>query len=178
MTDDATLRALAERVGAMLRRQGRVVTAAESCTAGWIAKALTDVPGSSGWFEEGFVTYSDEAKARRLGVRSQTLAKHGAVSEHTVIEMAKGALRASGAQQAVAVSGIAGPDGGTPDKPVGTVWFAWAWDTTPPGRHGVAQQRYAVTTAVHRFEGDRDAVRRQTVAAALEGFLREHEPEV
>src|SRR6186713_172950 len=105
-----------------LRAQYRIVTA-ESCTGGWIAKAFTDAAGSSRWFECGYVTYSNAAKVRDLGVSSRTLDEHGAVSEPTVREMAGGALRVSGADVAIAVSGIAGPDGGSAEKPVGTVWF-------------------------------------------------------
>jgi nicotinamide-nucleotide amidase len=132
---------------------------AESCTGGWIAKLITDVPGSSAWFERGFVTYSDIAKQEMLGVRETTLAAHGAVSAATVQEMALGALANSHAQVAVAVSGIAGPDGGSPEKPVGLVWLGWALE------HGPAQCRRQV------FPGDREAVRRQAVAAALQGLL-------
>ena len=153
---DADLYALAERAGQALRAAGWRIATAESCTAGWIAKALTDVPGSSQWFECGYVTYSDAAKMRDVGVCAQTLATHGAVSEATVREMAQGALRNSGAELAVAVSGIAGPDGGTPQKPVGTVWFAV-----------LARTRREPQCVVLRFTGDREAVRRQTVAHAL-----------
>lgn len=153
---DADLYELAERTGRALRAAGWRIATAESCTAGWIAKALTDVPGSSQWFECGYVTYSDKAKMRDVGVCARTLATHGAVSEATVRQMAEGALRSSGAQLAVAVSGIAGPDGGTPAKPVGTVWFSVA-----------AQGRRDPQCVVRHFSGDREAVRRQTVAHAL-----------
>jgi len=157
---DADLYALAERTGRALQAvRGRIATA-ESCTAGWIAKALTDVPGSSRWFECGYITYSNAAKIRDLGVSEQTLAEQGAVSEAAVREMVAGALARSGAQIAVAVSGIAGPDGGTPDKPVGTVWLAVAMRTRP--------ERLCERCG---FEGDRDAVRRQTVAQALRRVL-------
>lgn len=157
---DPDLYALAERVGQALQAiRGRIATA-ESCTAGWIAKALTDVPGSSRWFECGYVTYSNAAKIRDLGVSEQTLAEHGAVSAATVREMAEGALARSGAEVAVAVSGIAGPEGGTPEKPVGTVWLAVAMRNRP-------QRLYERCG----FEGDRDAVRRQTVAHALRRTL-------
>ncbi len=153
---DADLYELAERAGQALRAAGWRIATVESCTAGWIAKALTDVPGSSQWFECGYVTYSNAAKMRDVGVSPQTLAAHGAVSEATVREMVQGALRTSGAELAVAVSGIAGPDGGTPEKPVGTVWFAVAaWTRREP------------ECVVRRFSGDREAVRRQTVAHAL-----------
>src|SRR5205807_403857 len=132
MASDPELYVLAERVGEKLKAAGRRLVTAESCTAGWVAKALTDVPGSSQWFECGYVTYSDAAKARDLGVAPRTLQSLGAVSEQTVREMAEGALRVSGVDLALAVSGIAGPDGGTPDKPVGTVWFCAAVRRPPP----------------------------------------------
>ncbi len=157
---DADLYALAERTGRALRAARWRIATAESCTAGWIAKALTDVPGSSRWFECGYITYSNAAKIRDLGVSEQTLAEQGAVSEATVREMVDGALARSGAQIAVAVSGIAGPEGGTPDKPVGTVWLAVAMRARP--------QRFCERCG---FEGGRDAVRRQTVAHALRRAL-------
>ncbi len=161
MTEFEDIAALARRTGEALLAAGRLVTTAESCTGGWIAKALTDVAGSSSWFGAGLVTYSNEAKRSLLGVRAATLDGHGAVSEETVREMAVGALAASGADIAVAVSGIAGPDGGTPDKPVGTVWFAWAVS-------GATPVTYA--ECVH-FDGDRETVRRRTVCHALGGVL-------
>jgi len=136
---------------------------AESCTGGWIAKALTDIAGSSQWFTEGFVTYSNESKVQRLGVPRSVLARDGAVSEATVRAMAAGALRRTEADLAVAVTGIAGPGGAVPGKPVGTVWIGWA------ERHG---RRIAVDVELKHFRGDRDAVRRKTVRAALEGLLR------
>src|SRR5512146_130710 len=111
--------ALATRVGAQLKAQGMMLAAAESCTGGWVAQALTAIAGSSEWFERGFVTYSDAAKQERLGVNAATLAAHGAVSEHTAREMAAGALARSRAQVALAITGIAGPSGGTAQKPVG-----------------------------------------------------------
>jgi nicotinamide-nucleotide amidase len=156
------LKHLAERVGRHLLKAHRHAATAESCTGGWIAKALTDIAGSSHWFCEGFVTYSDESKARRLGVPRAVLARHGAVSEATVRAMAAGALRRSNAQVAVAVTGIAGPGGAVPGKPVGTVWLAWA------ARRGGAIR---IATALKRFRGDRETVRRKTVRAALQGFL-------
>jgi len=162
-TTDRVLYVLANRVGKRLLRQGRRVTTAESCTGGWIAKALTDVPGSSQWFGEGFVTYSNEAKARRLQVSRAILEHHGAVSEAAAIAMAEGALRRAGADVSVAVTGIAGPDGAVPGKPVGTVWFSWA------ERRG---NRVRVTAERRNFRGDREAVRRKTVEAALRGLLR------
>ncbi len=141
----------------LLHARLRVVTA-ESCTAGWIAKALTDTAGSSDWLDSGYITYSNDAKRRVLGVSARTLARFGAVSERTVREMARGALGASGAEVAIAVSGIAGPDGGTPDKPVGTVWFCIA---RRRGRSAV------LVTALERFGGGREAVRRKSVERAL-----------
>ncbi len=159
---DAELYALAARVGEHLRAGGRRITTAESCTGGWVGKALTDVPGSSQWFETGYVCYGNGAKTTLLGVLPAELAEHGAVSEPVVRAMALGALERSGADVAVAVSGIAGPEGGSPGKPVGTVWFAWAW------RHGHAQHAQARRKL---FKGDREAVRRKAVASALTGVL-------
>src|SRR5271154_3511950 len=123
---DADLKRLAARVGCRLLESHRTVATAESCTGGWIAKVFTDVAGSSQWFTEGFVTYSNESKVRRLGLPRGLLDRSGAVSEATVRAMAKGALRRANTQLAVAVTGIAGPDGAVPGKPVGTVWLAWA----------------------------------------------------
>jgi len=150
---------LAEQVGAALKAHGMMLATAESCTGGGIAEALTDISGSSAWFERGFVTYSNVAKAEMLGVRLSTLEAHGAVSEATVREMAAGALQHSRAQLAVAVSGIAGPTGGTPEKPVGTVWFGWAL------RDGEVHAR------LHHLKGDRASVREQSVQIALQGAL-------
>jgi nicotinamide-nucleotide amidase len=164
MTDsDVELKRLAERVGRHLLKAQRYAATAESCTGGWIAKALTDIPGSSCWFSEGFVTYSDESKVRRLGVPRTVLRRYGAVSEATVRAMAAGALRRSNAQVAVAVTGIAGPGGAVPGKPVGTVWLGWAT------RRGGAIR---VATALRQFRGDRETVRRKTVRAALMGMLK------
>src|SRR5580704_1541579 len=126
MTSDSELYDLAQRVGHKLGAAARRVVTAESCTGGWVAKTLTDVPGSSQWFECGYVTYSNAAKMRDLGVAARTLDEFGAVSEQTVREMAEGAMRVTGAAVAIAVSGIAGPDGGIPGKPVGMVWFCAA----------------------------------------------------
>jgi nicotinamide-nucleotide amidase len=159
---DAKLKRLAARVGRRLLNQHRYVATAESCTGGWIAKALTDVVGSSQWFGEGFVTYSNESKMRRLGVPRAILEKKGAVSEETVRAMAAGALRRTKAQIAIAVTGIAGPDGAVPGKPVGTVWLGWAT------RRGGAIR---VGTQLKHFRGDRESVRRKTVRLALEGLL-------
>jgi nicotinamide-nucleotide amidase len=156
--DDAMLRAQAERLGARLRDAHLMLVTAESCTGGWIAKTATEVAGSSDWFDCGMVAYSYEAKQAMLGVRPETLEQFGAVSRETVVEMVSGALVHSGASVAVAVTGIAGPGGGTPDKPVGTVWIAWK-------RRG----GYPAAELFH-FGGDREAVRRQTVAAALDGL--------
>ena len=123
---DSELMQLSEQVGQALKARGATVTTAESCTGGWVAKVITDIAGSSAWFERGFVTYSNEAKAQMIGVREETLAQHGAVSEPVVVEMVIGALKAARADYAVSISGIAGPDGGSEEKPVGTVWFAFA----------------------------------------------------
>jgi len=160
---DPDLTRLAARVGRHLQDGRRGVVTAESCTGGWIAKALTDVAGSSQWFIEGFVTYSNTSKMRRLGVPEAVLERSGAVSESAVRAMAKGALSHTGAQLAVAVTGIAGPGGAVAGKPVGTVWLGWAV------RHG---REIRVATQLRHFRGDRDTVRRKTVRAALEGLLR------
>ncbi len=166
MTDnDTKLTRLATRLGSQLLARGRSVTTAESCTGGWIAKALTDIAGSSQWFHEGFITYSNDAKIRRLGVPRAVLETEGAVSEATVRAMAQGALARSAADLAVAVSGIAGPGGGVPGKPVGTVWLAWA------SRGGRDKRGVRVAVERRRFRGDREAVRRKTVAVALQGLL-------
>jgi nicotinamide-nucleotide amidase len=157
--DDVALHRLAEQLGDLLRSQHLTVCTAESCTGGWISKMITDIPGCSDWFECGMAAYSYEAKQALLGVRPETLTQHGAVSRETVLEMVSGALIASGASLAVAVTGIAGPTGGTPDKPVGEVWIGWK----RRGRYPNARVFY--------FDGDREAVRRQTVAAALLGLM-------
>jgi nicotinamide-nucleotide amidase len=163
LVSDEALYRLAEDVGRGARDAGWRIVTAESCTAGWIAKALTDVPGSSGWVDSGYVTYSNSAKVRDVGVSPRTLDEHGAVSEATVREMANGARRVTGVEMAIAVSGIAGPDGGTAEKPVGTVWFAVA---TPEA------QGSAVVCERQQFTGDRDQVRRQSVDYALRLALR------
>jgi nicotinamide-nucleotide amidase len=165
---DAELFDLAREVGKrLLRARLRLVTA-ESCTAGWIAKAITDLAGGSGWFECGYVVYSNAAKVRDLGVAPATLDTHGAVSEATVREMAMGALRVSGAEVAVAVSGIAGPDGGTAEKPVGTVWICGGV-RREVGRGNVPPlaQHFDLASKAEIFPGDRDSVRRHSVASAL-----------
>jgi len=155
---DDELQLQAERLGASLRDTKQMLVTAESCTGGWIAKTVTDVAGSSDWFDCGLAAYSYEAKQALLSVNPHTLETHGAVSRETVIEMVSGALVHSGASVAVAVTGIAGPGGGTADKPVGTVWVAWK------RRGGYPRAQVFV------FDGDREAVRRQTVAAALSGL--------
>lgn len=156
---DAELYELAGRLGDALRARKLVLATAESCTGGWIAQVVTMVPGSSKWFDRGFVTYTNESKQEMLGVDAVTLKRHGAVSEQTVLLMADGALARSRAQVSVAVSGIAGPAGGSESKPVGTVCLAWSWSGG------------ATIAATRHFSGDRDTVRRQTVIAALEGLL-------
>jgi nicotinamide-nucleotide amidase len=155
---DAGLRSLAETVGERMRAARQTLVTAESCTGGWIAKTVTDISGSSDWFDCGIVAYSYVAKQALLSVNPRTLEAHGAVSRETVIEMVSGALTHSGASFAIAVTGIAGPGGGTPDKPVGTVWVGWK------RRGGYPRAE------VFHFDGDREAVRRQTVAAALAGL--------
>lgn len=159
MAEDDALYALAGEVGRVLKLQGRVLALAESCTGGWVAQCITDVPGSSAWFDRGFVTYSNQAKCELLGVPGETIQIHGAVSGETVLAMAAGVLDYSAADISVAVSGIAGPTGGTPDKPVGTVWFAWR------RRDGVCRVQR------RQFGGDRRQVRRQAVEVALQGIL-------
>lgn len=156
--DDSQLCRQAQELGQLLHSARERLVTAESCTGGWIAKLMTDVAGSSDWFDCGMVAYSYEAKQALLGVRPQTLEEHGAVCRQTVMEMVSGALVHSGASIAVAVTGIAGPGGGSADKPVGTVWIGWK-------RRG----GYAKAELFH-FHGDRDAVRRQTVAAAFAGL--------
>ena len=149
---------LVERLAAQLRAKGWMMATAESCTGGLIAGACTDLAGSSDWFERGFVSYSNAAKSELLGVDAALIAQHGAVSEPVARAMAVGAVANAHAQLAVAVTGVAGPAGGSPEKPVGTVWFGWA---VPGGVH----------TEVHRFDGDRAAVRAATVQLALQRLL-------
>ena len=146
------------RLARRLQSRGLTVATAESCTGGWLAKVLTDLPGSSKWFVAGWVCYSNAAKQRDLGVRAATLARHGAVSLETVTELARGAGRRSGADIVAAISGIAGPGGAVPGKPVGTVWFAFA------RRRGRGWQ---IAAESRRFRGDRDEVRRKAVLFAL-----------
>src|SRR5208282_1570078 len=156
---DHELYPLAEQVGLALKANGWMLATAESCTGGWVAQAVTMVPGSSQWLECGFIVYTDNAKQEMLGVTAPTLAQYGAVSEPTAREMALGTLARSHAQIALAVTGIAGPDGGSADKPVGTVCFAWCVRGGTP------------VTETRHFKGDRDAVRRQSVTRALSGVL-------
>lgn len=160
MTENEILQ-LSARAGERLKARRAKVTCAESCTGGWLAKAITDVAGSSAWFDCGFVTYSNQAKQEMVGVKAETLARYGAVSAEVVTEMAAGALNRAGANVAVAISGIAGPDGGTEDKPVGTVWF------------GFADSRGVAFTRRMRLDGDRHGVRLQSVHFALKTLLDE-----
>jgi len=153
------MNALAERIAAALLKKRAMLATAESCTGGWAAQALTAIAGSSSWFERGFVTYSNAAKEEMLGVRPQTLASNGAVSEETAREMALGALAHSRADVALAITGVAGPSGGSAKKPVGTVCFAWA------------AKGAAARTETRRFAGDRNAVRRKSVERAFHGVL-------
>ena len=153
------LQMLARRLGNLCEQKAMRIATAESCTGGWVAQAITAIPGSSRWFDTGYVTYSNSAKQRLLGVPDQTLHGFGAVSEETVEAMAVGALREGDANLSVAVSGVAGPDGGSVAKPVGTVWFAWAAN----GR--------VLNTALCHFEGERQAVREQAVHRALLGLI-------
>jgi nicotinamide-nucleotide amidase len=151
---------LATQVGEALSLRGASLTLAESCTGGGVAHAITAVPGSSGWFGAGFVTYANSAKHKLLGVSAQTLTEEGAVSESVVVAMAQGALKAADADYAIALSGIAGPGGGSADKPVGTVWFCWA------GPEGVVSRRYLLS-------GTRDQVREQAITISLKELLHQ-----
>ena len=157
---DSQLFDLAVRAGQSLRARGWLLVTAESCTGGWVAEAVTMVSGSSEWFERGFVTYTDVAKQEMLGVQPATLKQHGAVSEPIVREMVTGALAHSRGDVALSVSGVAGPTGGTPAKPVGMVCLGWA----VRGREPISVTRH--------FPGDREAVRRFAVIEALEGLIR------
>ncbi len=150
---------LSTQLGAALRQRGLLLVTAESCTGGWVAEAVTSIAGSSEWFERGFVSYSNLAKQEMLGVSSQVLTEFGAVSEQTAVEMANGALRNSRAQLALAITGIAGPGGGSLEKPIGLVCFAWALE----GK--------GVNSLSCRFDGDRELVRKQAVVQALQGAL-------
>ena len=163
MADHESLYKLADALVGELQSSGKAVATAESCSGGWIAKAITDIPGSSGVFSYGIVSYSNGAKESVLGVQNQTLEDRGAVSEAVVAEMAKGALRLSGADISVAVSGVAGPSGGSKEKPVGMVWFAWAV------RDGA---NVLLDSNCEHFMGDRELIRELTVAHALQGVLQ------
>lgn len=149
---------LAQKVGKALKARGLLLVTAESCTGGWVAMEVTAIAGSSDWFERGYVTYSNAAKREELGVAQQTLKRHGAVSEATAREMAAGALKHGRGQVALAITGVAGPTGGSRDKPVGTVCFAWARGSK-------------ISSQTRRFDGDRESVRRQSVRRALQGVL-------
>lgn len=153
------MEALAQKVGERLKAARAKLVTAESCTGGWAAQVVTSVAGSSAWFERGFVTYSNDAKHELLGVQETTLRAYGAVSEETAREMAQGALSRGRGTVALAVTGVAGPGGGSPGKPVGTVCFAWA-------------SAGAVRSETQQFSGDRESVRRQSVVRALEGVLQ------
>lgn len=157
--DPEVLETLSKEVGRLLTLSGLSIATAESCTGGWVAQCLTSIAGSSAWFERGFVTYSNAAKCEMLGVEADTLALHGAVSEAVAEAMARGALRHSHADLALSITGIAGPEGGSPEKPVGTVWFGWV------GADGRCE------TQVCRFDGPREVVRACAVAHALRKIL-------
>jgi len=152
------MESLAKQVGQFLLEKGWKLVIAESCTGGGLGEQITSISGSSKWFDRGFITYSNQAKIEMLGVSPQTLEENGAVSEETVLEMAAGALKQSSAQLSIAISGIAGPDGGTPDKPVGTVWIGWAT------AKNVRAEKYLLN-------GDRQAIRRQAIEISLKGIL-------
>jgi nicotinamide-nucleotide amidase len=159
---DAALKRLAQRAAKRLCDAHEAVVTAESCTGGLLAKCLTDLPGSSDYFERGWITYSNAAKQQELGVEGRQLVRFGAVSEEVALAMVRGALANSEAQHAIAVTGVAGPSGGSAKKPVGTVWIGWGYRQR--GRVGIHATRY-------RFRGSRDAVRRQAVGTALKGLL-------
>lgn len=159
MNTHENLAALANTLASLSVTAENVIVTAESCTGGWLAKVLTDIPGSSAWFDRGFITYTNEAKQEMLGVRADTLAINGAVSEQTVREMAQGAVKKSRGNVAVAISGIAGPGGAMPDKPLGSVWFAWI------------QRSGEKKTCCKHFKGNRNDIRHQAVAFALRGLI-------
>lgn len=156
---DAQLNQLSHQIGLALTRLNLTLATAESCTGGWVAEVVTHTPGSSAWFDRGFITYANDAKVEMLGADPETIARYGAVSQETAAEMAAGALVNSNALIALAVSGVAGPSGGSPDKPVGTVCFAWCKLGDEP------------QTERHHFDGDRESVRHQAVVCALTGLL-------
>lgn len=157
---DALLADLSQQLGRALSARGLTLATAESCTGGWVAEVVTDTAGSSGWFDRGFITYSNQAKADMLGVRTDTLARFGAVSEETAREMAAGAIMSSGADWAISITGIAGPGGGSSVKPVGTVCFGWCRRGGTPG------------SETRGFSGARRDVRQQAVVHAIEGLLQ------
>lgn len=159
MLADDSLYQIAKNIGGLLTRHQHKLTTAESCTGGWVAQCVTSVAGSSGWFDRGFVTYSNQAKHDMLGVSEITLERFGAVSEETVGEMAVGALMNSAAQCAVAVTGIAGPGGGSPQKPIGMVWLAWQLKGS------------SLITRRADLRGGRTIIRRQAVKIALKGII-------
>ncbi len=163
LPDESNLTLLAEKLGALLKRKGCVLTLAESCTGGMVASAITSIAGSSAWFDRGFVTYSNAAKIDLLEVSSQTLAKFGAVSAETAAEMAIGALAHSQADLSGSITGIAGPDGGTAEKPVGTVCFGWVGKNIP------------ASTCTQYFEGDRARVRNHAAAFMLKELIKRAE---
>ncbi|BBU97311.1 nicotinamide-nucleotide amidase [Providencia hangzhouensis] len=165
MIDEKRLETLSIQVGLKLKEQGKTVTTAESCTGGWVAKVLTDISGSSDYFQRGFVTYSNEAKHQMIGVKDESLQQYGAVSQQVVTEMATGALQEACADFAVSVSGIAGPGGGSVEKPVGTVWFGFAQKQ--------ADQTVLVTTQHQVFQGNRNEVRFQSTLYILETLLKQ-----
>ncbi len=165
MIDEKLLETLSIQVGLKLKEQGKTVTTAESCTGGWVAKVLTDISGSSDYFQRGFVAYSNEAKHQMIGVKDESLQRYGAVSQQVVTEMATGALQEASADFAVSVSGIAGPGGGSVEKPVGTVWFGFAQKQ--------ADQTVFVTTQHRVFQGNRNEVRFQSTVYILETLLKQ-----
>ena len=157
---DSRLAALSQQLGQALNERGLMLATAESCTGGWVSEVVTDTAGSSGWFDRGFVTYSNQAKADMLGVRTDTLATFGAVSEEIAREMAAGAIVNSNADWSISITGIAGPEGGSSVKPVGTVCFGWCRRGGTPGSETML------------FEGERRSIRQQAVMHALEGLLQ------
>ena len=161
---DKKLTLIVGQLAELFIHHNKKLTVAESCTGGWVAKILTDLAGSSAWFERGFVTYSNQAKHEMLSVAESTLETYGAVSQETVIEMAVGALKNSHADFSLSISGIAGPDGGSTDKPVGLVWFGWANKTNNSPKIITSEQKL--------FSGDRNAVREQAVIHALSGLIK------
>ena len=164
MTMTSEIELWARRLGLALGARGWMATTAESCTGGGVAYAITEISGSSSWFDRSFITYTNAAKQEMLGVDESVLMAHGAVSEPVVHAMALGALRHSQARLSVAISGVAGPQGGSPDKPVGTVWIAWA--------HGENSESAVVTSHCFHFAGEREAVRKQAILAALQGMCK------